>query len=406
MSSKSKTRKIHDWFLAIDTRAWFGNQALRRCSATSRLVFIELLMWMRDGSPDRGVLLNEMGEPPDLEWIAETCRVQRDQAESSLEELTARGVLKQNDAGCFHSPRMLRAESRREQASLNGRAGRPSNRPDQGPNLGPKEATKLGPDLGPSYGLGWVELGSVSSPSETGPSKPREPSPLVEVLDSTGKPITGQPRASERLPRMPPDPRGDPFGMRSDNLLRGAGVALTTANSSNLRELDGQSMMQPRPAQRFAERFGYWHLSDEPQPAGPWAEIAVAAWNRGARGMLQTEPPPSPATVDRERAVYRYLSQRDIMPEDIELMALGLSTSAHHRGANGWHADLTWAVSPKGQAHRWIQIGRQYRDGTYCPPEEQEARKIADDHQRMLDAEARAARARAIRRGEITDGDE
>lgn len=196
---------------------------------------------------------------------------------------------------------------------------------------------------------------------------------------------SGDQAISTKLTRHP---MPDPFGMRSDTILAVSGVELSPQNSSNMRSVAGYPEPPPQP-QRFLRSFGAWDGRGAP---GPWAQLAIQAWNEGHAGRLLTEPDPSPQTRHRDIELHRLMVDLDLMPEDLGLVALGLSKSAWHRGENdsGFVADISWACSSKNRskASKHLELGRRYASGQWVPEDEQRAQE---------------SRARALRYYELTE---
>lgn len=96
----------------------------------------------------------------------------------------------------------------------------------------------------------------------------------------------------------------------------------------------------------------------------------VEAWNRGREGSRVAKA--APAGKAAEKRDERWAKALGAFPDpaDWEWCAKALAASPHHRGDNGWVADLEWLLERgKGaKLEEWMRKGRGLRAGSWSPP--------------------------------------
>lgn len=195
-----------------------------------------------------------------------------------------------------------------------------------------------------------------------------------------------EPEAATVTSLVPRGRANDPFGMRADNLqaARFGPEAVTAESSAAIRSAQGLDDGEVSDGQEFIRRFGEWSHAG---PVGPWARIAIDAWNAGHGGQLKTEPPPGRLTRSRDRQLHAALAETCIMPEEMRWVALGLTKSKWHRGENdkGFKADLSWIIQrwKRGDMAKFVLLGKAVEAGEYETAEDKRAREIYERRKRF-----------------------
>lgn len=163
--------------------------------------------------------------------------------------------------------------------------------------------------------------------------------------------------------RTDPDPPQPPRGGRGAGEGDSRGATDATANGPPAEDVPYEgppfATVQPRLALVPPE-------GPEPHRLSRYVE----AWNRGRDGSRVAKAAPAGKTAEKRDERWAKALGAFPDPADWEWCAKALAASPHHRGDNGWVADLEWLLERgKGaKLEEWMRKGRGLRAGSWAPP--------------------------------------
>lgn len=109
-------------YLALYTRDWLDDQALRRCSSAARGLLADLMCLMQEGIP-YGHLTDDRGEPLTEKYLTGRLALTTSQYRKLMAELEAEGRVSRDEHGSVFCRRMVKDEATRLKRILDGGKG-------------------------------------------------------------------------------------------------------------------------------------------------------------------------------------------------------------------------------------------------------------------------------------------
>src|SRR6185369_16395669 len=126
---RKEPRGMNRPWMKLWTRDWLDCKELRRCSATSRSVLLDLMCLANEGSP-YGFLADKVAGLP-VKLMASRCSVTCSQLLKSIKELMDNGRLQRDEKGTYFIRRMVEDEEVRVKRAEGGKLsiGHPKTHP-------------------------------------------------------------------------------------------------------------------------------------------------------------------------------------------------------------------------------------------------------------------------------------